>query len=200
MVEAKESRVSDILNYGEDGEILHLKAEISAPPATSFSYAPSDRERLYVNYKQKDPYESERVEVRKSTVKNAGDGVFAVRDLPANTFVCFYHGIYLEEGQSSPQENDDYQIFLDWKSAPASPSLDILQDAWDHNEYTASVGHKVNHSWEPNCIYDKFYHPVFGKTALGIKSVRSIDQGEELFTHYRYDPNDCPDWYSNTNL
>ena len=126
---------------------------------------------------------------------NAGEGVFAVTDIPQDTFVCFYHGIYIEEGANSPQENCDYQIFIDWRAAPASPSLDILADAWSYQDYKASLGHKVNHSWRPNCQYAKFQHPVFGHTALGIRTIMKVDKGEELSTNYRYDLDACPEWY-----
>ena len=195
MIAARESRVDMIVNPGEEGSILHVRAATPDPDGHIFSYQPSDDQKMSVDYQQQDPYERDRVECRRSAVKNAGEGVFAITDIPQDTFVCFYHGIYLEEGQNSPQENCEYQIFLDWDAAPASPSLDILPNAWSYKDYKASLGHKVNHSWQPNCQYAKLYHPVFGHTAMGIRTIRQVYRGEELSTNYRYDVDDCPEWY-----
>ena len=196
MMEARESKVKEILNPGEEDGNLHVAA---APPVLGspiFSYQPSDSEKMRVDYQQQDPYKRDRVECGQSAVQNAGEGVFAITDIPEDTFVCFYHGIYLQEGQNSPQENCEYQIFLDWHLAPASPSLDILPDAAAYKDYKASLGHKVNHNWEPNCMYSKYNHPVFGHTALGIKTIRRVERREELTTNYRYDADNCPDWYA----
>eukprot|EP00092_Neocalanus_flemingeri_P005708 GFUD01006148.1.p1 GENE.GFUD01006148.1~~GFUD01006148.1.p1 ORF type:complete len:499 (+),score=146.27 GFUD01006148.1:42-1538(+) len=195
MIEARESMVDMIINPGEEGDILHVRAAAPGPGVHIFSYQPSDAQAMSVDYQQQDPYERDRVECRRSAVQNAGEGVFAITDIPQDTFVCFYHGIYIEEGKYSPQENCEYQIFLDWQAAPASPSLDILPDAWSYQDYKASLGHKVNHSWQPNCQYAKFYHPVFGHTALGIRTIRQVARGEELSTNYRYDVDACPEWY-----
>ena len=195
MLEARESMVDMIVNPGEEGSILHVRAATPDPDGHIFSYQPSDDQKMSVDYQQQDPYERDRVECRRSAVKNAGEGVFAITDIPQDTFVCFYHGIYLEEGQNSPQENCEYQIFLDWDAAPASPSLDILPNAWSYKDYKASLGHKVNHSWQPNCQYAKLYHPVFGHTAMGIRTIRQVHRGEELSTNYRYDVDACPEWY-----
>ena len=191
MIEARESRVNKIVK----GDILEVKASTPKPVGRVFSFQPSDGQKMAVDYQQQDPYERDRVECRNSQVKNAGEGLFAITNIPQDTVICFYHGIYLKEGQNSPQDNWDYQIFIDWQTAPASPALDILPDAWAYKNYKASLGHKVNHSWQPNCMYAKFNHPVFGHTALGVRTIKSVEKGEELTAHYRYDPQACPDWY-----
>ena len=54
---------------------------------------------------------------------------------------------------------------------------------------------QVNHSFSANCQYCPFLHPVFGHTALAIRTVREVRQGEELFTNYRYDIQESPDWF-----
>ena len=52
-----------------------------------------------------DPYEAGRVAVRNSELAGAGEGVFALRDLPADTVACFYHGLYLQPEETSPASN-----------------------------------------------------------------------------------------------
>merc|ERR1719427_859988 len=135
-----------------------------------------------------DPYEAGRVAVRNSELAGAGEGVFALRDLPADTVACFYHGLYLQPEETSPANNQDYQIYTDWDSAPASSYLDLPDGARELTGYRASLGHKVNHSWEANCVYSReVEHPVFGNTVLAVRTARPIARGEELFCNYRYD-------------
>ena len=52
-----------------------------------------------------DPYEAGRIAVRNSELAGAGEGVFALRDLPADTVACFYHGLYLQPDEASPASN-----------------------------------------------------------------------------------------------
>ena len=191
MIEARESRVERVIK----GEMLEVRCTTPDPTGPIYSYQPSDNLRLKVDFQQQDPYERDRVECRVSGLENAGEGVFAVTDIAEDTVACFYHGLYLLPGQASSDENSDYQIYLDWCAAPHSPALDIPAEAY--TQYKASLGHKVNHSWQPNCIYTKFQHPVFGHTALAIRTIRRVGKGEELTAHYRYDPEACPDWYYN---
>ena len=193
MVEARESTVREIVR--PEADILQVLACLPNNDGRIYSYAPSTWERMFVDYQQRDPYETRMVECRESGVENAGEGLFAKRDVDSDTVVCFYHGIYLEPGQESSNSSCDYQIYVDWQAAPDSPALDILPDAAQYKDYKASLGHKVNHSWEPNCMYTKYHHPVFGHTALAIKTIRKVEQGEELTTNYRYDMGDCPQWY-----
>ena len=192
LISGRESRIHHVVQ----GDILQVVCNPPDPGSPVFRYQPSDSHHLYVDHQVQDPYERGRVECRRSEIENAGEGVFASRDIPANTVVCFYHGIYLGMGQGSPQECCDYQIYLDWYSAPDSPALDIPPSAQAYSDYKASLGHKVNHSWQPNCMYTKYEHPVFGHTALAVKTIRSVSKGEELTAHYKYDYKACPDWYN----
>ena len=66
----------------------------------------------------------------------------------------------------------------------------------DSQDYSASLAHKANHSFRPNCAFSRFYHPVFGLTCLGIKSLKSVSKGEEIFVNYRYSPSHAPAWFT----
>ena len=90
----------------------------------------------------------------------------------------------------------DYMIFLDWARAPDCHSLDIPARFRNIGDYTASLAHKTNHSFHPNSLFARFYHPVFGLTCLGLKTLKKISRGEEIFVNYRIDPNHAPVWFN----
>lgn len=62
-----------------------------------------------------------------------------------------------------------------------------------HN-YSATLAHKVNHSFFPNCRFSDFAHPRFGRI-LCVKTTKEIRAGDELFCNYGYNVADCPEWY-----
>ena len=59
----------------------------------TFSHCPASSLAMSVSPLLADPYESRWVEVRQSTVRDGGDGLFARRDIPPDTVVSFYHGL-----------------------------------------------------------------------------------------------------------
>lgn len=65
----------------------------------TFSFDESDRETISSNPMLRDPYESERVFVKTSTIPDAGDGLFAKRKLKAGEVVSFYNGIRLTHAE-----------------------------------------------------------------------------------------------------
>lgn len=192
MVEGREGRLVGLLK--DSGRLLSVRAKV-VNFSSVYQYSPSYRLGILVNPLQREPFEEQQVEVRQSKMENAGEGVFALRSLPLGSLACFYHGIYIEDGAESPSECPDYQIFTDWQRAPSSPSLDILPKHWSIDNYQASLGHKVNHSFEANCRYIQFWHPVFAHTCLAVVTIRNVVRGEELTTNYRYDINESPDWF-----
>ncbi len=52
---------------------------------------------------------------------------------------------------------------------------------------------QVNHSFLPNAEFVSFDHPRFGLVPC-VTSSHDIEAGEEVFVHYGYDLNNCPDW------
>ena len=55
---------------------------------------------------------------------------------------------------------------------------------------------KANHSFEPNSGFGRFFHPVFGLTCLGIKTLKNVAKDQEIFVNYRYAPSHAPEWYT----
>jgi len=142
-----------------------------------------------------DCYEEYRVTVKKSSISGAGEGLFSLISADAGEVMSFYNGIRIKH-----QEVDA----RDWKYNDNTISLDDeividVPEPWCHTQhYRASLGHKANHSFDPNCKYDRFDHPRFGKIKC-IRTIRAVKSGEELTVAYGYDHNkletDAPDWY-----
>ena len=149
-----------------------------------------------------DPYESETVVCRQSQVPHAGDGLFARTDLPAERIVSYYNGLIVpgpdpqtgREPLYASSSAGNYQIYVDWRHTDNSPYVDVPLEATDFARYSASLAHKANHSFAPNCVYVTADHPRFGRIPA-LKTLREISAGEELFSHYKYDMVLAPSWY-----
>lgn len=71
-----------------------------------------------------------------------------------------------------------------------------LEVGRDTGLYRASLGHKVNHSFTPNCRYRQMQHPRWGEI-VGIFTTRLVKENEEFLCNYGYDIDThlVPDWY-----
>ena len=85
-------------------------------------------------------------------------------------------------------EDSPYKIYLD-----EDFDLDIPDNMISTSQYKASLGHKVCHSFRPNCELDNFEHPRFGLIKC-IVTLRPIAKDEELTVHYEYDLSVAPSW------
>lgn len=143
----------------------------------------------------RDPYETQWVEVRQSRVDGAEDGLFCRQNVKAGTVLAFYNGIRRQKPADSASswqlEENAYKIF-----DPTSPGgvLDIPQNLRSLTSYSASLAHKTNHSFIPNCEFGEFLHPRFGLVP-SILAIHDIGAGEEIFVWYGYDLDYCPQWY-----
>ena len=95
----------------------------------------------------------------KSKVDRAGDGLFAKRDLPANTVISYYNGFHIEADETYQSSNHNYQIYVDWSNTESSPYIDIPNECIELSNYKASLAHKANHSFNPNCKFVSVDHP-----------------------------------------
>ncbi|OCT97063.1 hypothetical protein XELAEV_18009285mg [Xenopus laevis] len=110
----------------------------------------------------------------------AGEGLFAKIASAAQTVMSFYNGVRIAH----------QEVVID-VPAPYNSS----------NKYCASLGHKANHSFTPNCMYDTFVHPRFGPIKC-IRTMRAVEKDEEPTVAYGYDHNvtgknspEAPEWY-----
>ena len=85
-------------------------------------------------------------------------------------------------------------------SIDENTSVDVPPEWASTEKYSASLGHKVNHSFTPNARFEPFIHPRFG-TIKCIRAVNPVRAGEEITCHYDYHVFDedgelaAPAWY-----
>ena len=83
------------------------------------------------------------------------------------TMAAFYNGVripYRVFQEGDPKEEwstSAYKIYInaDWKSGER---MDIPSEYVSLDNYCATLGHKINHSFRPNCEEWFFDHPRFG--------------------------------------
>ena len=146
-----------------------------------------------------DPYETEWVEVRPSTVPFANEGLFARKSVEPGQILSFYNGIRRELKRSWDKPDwvkSAYRIFDPTRDEITNKgSLDIPTDYIDFKNYCASLSHKTNHSFLASAEFEIFHHPRFGLVPCLISSA-PIQAGEEIFVHYGYTLEHCPDWFT----
>ena len=148
---------------------------------------------LSLHPRTRDPYEATVVDVHKSTIAKAGDGVFLTQDVAANTTVSFFNGIRISKNDVfswNPFKKSSVYLVETTDEQGNDMFLDIPQNYVSWNKYKASAGHKVNHSKNPNVAYTECEHPIFGKIlclyTLKVKKFQkfknsiSIDLGKKL--------------------
>lgn len=142
-----------------------------------------------------DPYEARAVEVRTSSVEGGGEGLYARRDIKAGEVVAFYNGIRLpyEPGLKEDWATSGYKIFINADHS-SGERMDLPGKLTELSHYCATLGHKMNHSFDYNCSEWFFEHPRHGTVPCAMAR-QGVKKGEELLLHYGYDPENCPAWY-----
>ena len=199
LVEARQAEVQTV-RLTEDNLL-----DITCSPARGpvFSFSPSGPDNFGSSDPAlRDPYETRYIRVRQSAIEDSGEGVFAVEDLPPASLAAVFNGykiplcsgLDLTAGLSSPEDiyarlaynihmPEDENFFIDFPPEQARLSV-----------YSASLGHKVNHSFSPNCVFGTMNHPRWGRVRT-IVTRDLVRAGEELLVDYGYDLLRCPDWY-----
>ena len=146
----------------------------------------------------RDPYESSMIEVRPSSMMEAGEGVFLKQDVAPNTVLAFYNGIRIPDTSASDSwEECSYRIFIrrNEDDEEEEDVLDIPRHLRDTSSYCATLAHKINHSFRPNCKFSDYHHPVYGHIRC-VVSLSHLTSGTEISVHYNYCLDDCPQWYA----
>ena len=192
-----------VLVSGLPGRITGLEVveDIAVPQislvnqADRVSFSLSTEESVGLQPLVRDPYETRTVEVRPSQVGGGGEGLFLRRNVKRNEVVAFYNGVRLppRHGRKESWEDSGYKIFTNTEEVWGE-RMDLPGDLVDTQNYRATLGHKINHNFDYNCTEWFFQHPRHGLIPC-ITAVRDIEEGEELFLHYGYDPRNCPGWY-----
>lgn len=161
-----------------------------------FFYDPPTNESFGGGNSIPDPYEIKLVKLEKSSILNSGDGVIAIKDLPKGKIVAHYsaflynieqYKIYNLKCQYNQSLTDDqrracfkYTVGIKPLKAYASipPEADI--------EPLTLLGGKINHHFtKENAGLVDIEHPRWG-ICKGIRSMKPIKAGEELFLNYNY--------------
>ena len=127
-----------------------------------YEYCPSNSVMIPCEWQLWDPYEHVTVICRPSKLPtSAGDGLFALRDISSKTVISYYNGIRVLQGEPYSTNSCDYQIYVDWNNIDDSPFMDIPKECVDLFNYSASLAHKSNHSFRPNCQFVPAHHPRY---------------------------------------
>ena len=148
----------------------------------------------------RDPYEERLTEIGTSGIPGGGDGLFAKVDIPPGTLIAIYNGV--KRGPyanvSTPDDWDKCGYSIGYYESTTSDKgwgdMDIPVKFQTSDTYVATVAHKMNHSFNYNCEFSDLTHPIYGYIPCTI-TTKHIPAGEELFVHYHYVLNDCPQWY-----
>jgi len=202
LVSGRPSQICDVSLASVTNPVVSLEfspmassSSSSAAAANSrYSCSPSDRSEIPCDWLLADPYESVTVICRPSMISGAGDGLFAQRDIPKNTVISYYNGVRVLPGESYTSSSYSYQIYVDWVNTDDSPFIDIPAGCVDIANYLASLAHKANHSFNPNCRFVASDHPRFGRVP-SLQTIKDVKKGEELMSHYKYDTALAPTWY-----
>ncbi|KAL8207087.1 UNVERIFIED_CONTAM: Histone-lysine N-methyltransferase setd7 [Gekko kuhli] len=197
--------------YGHfiDGEMLEAKLanlfsieegkpQFEVVPGPVYSFDKSTSSCISTNALLPDPYESERVYVDTSLISSAGEGLFSKIAAEAGIVMSFYNGIRITHQEV---DNRDWALNGNTISLDDETVIDVPEPYNYAAKYCASLGHKANHSFTPNCHYESYIHPRFGLIKC-IRTIRAVEKDEELTVAYGYDHNpsgqngpEAPEWY-----
>lgn len=138
-----------------------------------------------------DPYETRHVYVKESNTPSSGEGLWAKTDIKAGQLVTLFNGVRQRHvwGMFHELAWSDYRI-----SCEKDVDLDILNEHIPISNYRATLGHKVNHSFNNNAWFGHIWHPRFG-LIMSVVANRDILAGEEVFVCYNYMIAKAPEWY-----
>eukprot|EP00092_Neocalanus_flemingeri_P008080 GFUD01008718.1.p1 GENE.GFUD01008718.1~~GFUD01008718.1.p1 ORF type:complete len:555 (+),score=120.69 GFUD01008718.1:44-1708(+) len=187
------AQAAQLTGYATDNSCIKIP-QFTEPDGRLYQRELSTHEFVTTSPTLADPYETVMVEVKQSKVEGANDGIFARKNTGKNVILAFYNGIKLipNTSENISWDEDSYKIF-DPSRTPHG-TIDIMEKYRDIKNYCATLAHKTNHSFVPNCEFLVFDHPRWGVIPC-IASIHTIAAGEEIFVRYGYDLDYCPDWY-----
>ncbi len=108
---------------------------------------------------------------------SGGEGLFAKAALPKGHIIAFYNGVRLNTSSLLLEYRygeSDYRIRLN-----AEVDLDIPKGSESLSAYKATLGHKVNHSFENNAEWLLVEHPRFG-LIRGLRAAMPIEKVDSM--------------------
>ena len=160
-----------------------------------------------------DPLEAALVTVRTSQLEGGGEGLYALRDVKAGTLVSFYNGLRMTAEEQSPNDGQDFAIVVEWEERRlpfpfpwlnVEDHMDLPPEYQSLDCYSATLAHKINHSFLPNCRYvfriisktlipdcgglmarwSNMSHPCYGLLPV-LRTIEEVPAGRELTVHYQ---------------
>ncbi|QQP50609.1 Uncharacterized protein FKW44_011659 [Caligus rogercresseyi] len=167
----------------ENARVAYLKTvvEDKGIKGPLYEYERPDEKILTNSPLLSDPYESRLVEVRESRIE-------------ASTVVAFYYGKPVPSSEFHDYDDWDKNAYKIFDPSRKNGTMDIPIEFRKLKNYCATLAHKTNHSFLPNAEFLSFDHPRFGVIPCLVLN-HDVEAGEEIFVHYGYDLDGCPDWY-----
>ena len=200
--EMSSSRQAEVSSISIDSNDM-LVVKCSKCYGPEFSFCPSGPDNFGLSDPLlRDPYECKYIRVLTSGMEAGGQGVFTQVKLPPNTLAAVFNGYKVPlggghdpaEGLDTAEERYERLAYNIHMPEDEHFFLDFPPNKADLTIYRASLGHKVNHSFLPNCKFGVMWHPRWGRVRTVVTTVE-VDQGAELLVDYGYDLLRCPDWY-----
>ena len=174
-----------------ESKLKELESKDPCAPSTPSSSLPEvrrrgtrDRSKTY-RYKPKD-YRKDyvpKLEVKESTIRGVGKGLFTTKGIPAKQVIIEYTGEVLTQAEFKdryPDENGDYtfEVLADHRNGPkyidANPKIKTAHELSNNSKYINHVDEKI-----ANVMAEEIQD---GR--VQILSKRAIKPNEELFLYY----------------
>lgn len=177
--------------------------ELYKSQAPSYKYEAYDETFLTSQPTIMDPLDRANIYLAASQVGGveAGDGLFAKRDLTMGSIIVLYAGFMVKDSQKIYTKNmtlDERELrHKNLLTFNKSHDLDLPAPHYDNIvNYRASLGHKVNHSFQPNSRFGYVKNPRFGETRC-LAATKNIYKGQEILVNYSYSLTGAhiPRWY-----
>ena len=122
---------------------------------------------------------SEWVEVRHSKIH--GSGIFAVKDIPAETRIMEYLGEHIDKEES--ERRAWAQLDKSKETGEAGVFIFTLDDEWDiDGAFEWNTARLINHTCDPNCE-----SWIENDDQIFVYALRDIKKGEELGFNYGFE-------------
>ena len=177
-----------------DGMLEVEVGEVAAPRgAQEFTSDPSTSTHLSSSPLQRDPYEAKLVAVRRSSIPEAGVGVFTTAPVTDGTIIAYFNGVHKHKKDVFSEASRSAYLA---EGAHPNEMLDIPEGFRAWTSYQASSGHLINHGAEGNVEYVDCWHPRYptttSNTSLGprfgrilcVKATTDMAPATELLVKY----------------
>ena len=114
-----------------------------------------------------DTHDAKTVYVAESSIPGAAEGVFLRRDLTKGSLAAIYNGVRMTTREARKRKEDRKSMYRihGW----GDTVLNVPPAFVDTRNYSASIGHKVNHAKVPNSEFRFLWHPRFGQMNIGTR-------------------------------